>query len=153
MGTAALVMGILQFVCLGPIASILAIVFGAIGRKKAKQGLATNGGVATAGFWLGIVGIILSVIGGIIFAAIVVFGVNAASEALDPANNRNTGLSDGYYSMEPNTWIYIGDRCSYGGTPTNSDGQVASSSVTVVGEGGLQCPSREGDYGSRPGTV
>jgi hypothetical protein len=50
MGTTSLVMGILQFVCLGPIASVLAIIFGRIGMAKAKQGQATNGGVAKAGF-------------------------------------------------------------------------------------------------------
>ena len=36
MGTAALVMGILQFFCLGFIGSILAIVFGKIGMNKAE---------------------------------------------------------------------------------------------------------------------
>ena len=50
-GTIALVMGILQFFCLPLIASVLAIIFGRIGMNKAKKGLATNGGVATAGFW------------------------------------------------------------------------------------------------------
>ena len=62
MGTASLVMGILQFFCLGPIGTVLAIVFGYIGMQKAKQGLATNGGVAKAGFILGIVGAGLSVL-------------------------------------------------------------------------------------------
>ncbi|MBI1351327.1 MAG: DUF4190 domain-containing protein [Actinomycetales bacterium] len=140
LGTAALVMGILQFFCLGPIGSILAIVFGAIGRKKAKDGLATNGGVATAGFWLGIAGFALSVIGGIIITVGIVLGVNAASDALDPVNNQRTGLADGSYVMDPSSWLHINDRCSFGGTPTNvSTGEVASSSVTVVGAGSAQC--------------
>ncbi len=145
-GTAALVMGILQFVCLGPIASILAVIFGAIGRRKAKEGLATNGSVATAGFWLGIAGLILSVIGGIVVAALLVFGVTAASDALDPANNQRTGLADGIYAMEPNTWLHVNDRCAFGGTPTSAEtGEVASSSVTVVGEGSPQCDVRNPD--------
>ena len=140
MGTAALVMGILQFVCLGPIASILAIVFGAIGRSKAKQGLATNGGVATAGFWLGIAGLILSVIGAIIFAIVLALGINVASDTLDPVNNQQTGLADGSYSMDPDTYLHVNDRCSYIGTPTDVDsGQAATSRVTVVGEGAVQC--------------
>ena len=63
MGTAALVMGILQFFCLGIIGSILAIIFGRMGMKRAEQGLATNGGMAKAGFVLGIIGVVLSVIG------------------------------------------------------------------------------------------
>jgi uncharacterized membrane protein len=70
MGTAALVMGILQFFCLGIVGSILAIIFGRIGMQKAAQGLATNGSSAKAGYWLGIIGLILSVIG-IIIAIIV----------------------------------------------------------------------------------
>jgi hypothetical protein len=62
MGTAALIMGILQFFCLGIIGSILAIVFGKIGMNKAEQGLATNGGLAKAGFILGIIGVAFNVI-------------------------------------------------------------------------------------------
>jgi len=75
MGTAALVMGVLQFVCLGTIASVLAIVFGRIGMKRAEQGLATNGDVAKWGFWLGIIGLILSVIALLIWGLIVVLAV------------------------------------------------------------------------------
>jgi|AACY02.16.fsa_nt_gi hypothetical protein len=60
MGTAALVLGIVQFFCLGTIGSILAVVFGKIGMNKADQGLATNRGSAKAGFILGIIGLVLS---------------------------------------------------------------------------------------------
>ncbi len=66
MGTTALIMGILQFFCLGIIGSILAIVFGKIGMDKADQGLADNRGTAKAGFVLGIIGLVLFVIGVII---------------------------------------------------------------------------------------
>jgi hypothetical protein len=140
LGTVALVMGLLQFVCLPLIASVLAIVFGWLGMKKAKQGLATNGGVAKAGFILGIVGVILSIIGGILAVVLIVFGVNAASEAIDPANNSRTGLADGNYAMDPNTSLRINDRCSFGGTPIDvATGTPGSSSVTVVGRGPIQC--------------
>jgi hypothetical protein len=81
MGTAALVMGILQFVCLGFVGSILAIIFGRIGMKKADQGLATNRSSAQWGFWLGIVGLILFVIGIIIW--IVVFAFAASTGNLE----------------------------------------------------------------------
>ncbi len=70
MGTAALVLGILGFFCLGPIGSILAIIFGKLGMNKADLGLANNKGVAQWGFWLGIVGMILTVLG-IIFWIII----------------------------------------------------------------------------------
>lgn len=71
MGTAALVMGILQFVCLAFLGSILAIVFGKIGMDKAARGEATNGGVAKAGFILGIIGLVLSLLGGIVAIALI----------------------------------------------------------------------------------
>lgn len=71
MGTAALVMGILQFFCLGTVGSILAVVFGKMGMTKAEQGLANNYGTAKAGFILGIVGLVLSGIGLIIWIIIV----------------------------------------------------------------------------------
>lgn len=69
MGTAALVMGILQFLCLGTIGSILAVVFGKIGMTRADEGLATNRGAAKAGFVLGIIGIAMQVAGIIYFIA------------------------------------------------------------------------------------
>lgn len=62
LGIAALVLGILSLFCLGFVGGILAVIFGRMGMKKAEQGLATNGGVAKAGFILGIIGIVLSVI-------------------------------------------------------------------------------------------
>jgi len=63
-GTAALVLGILGIIgCLPLLGSILAIVLGKSGMNKADQGRANNRGVAQAGFILGIVGLVLSVIG------------------------------------------------------------------------------------------
>lgn len=73
MGTAALVMGILQFFCLGTVGSILAVIFGKIGMNKADQGLANNRGSAKAGFVLGIVGLALSAVGLIVW--FIAFGV------------------------------------------------------------------------------
>jgi Domain of unknown function (DUF4190) len=74
MGTAALIMGILQFFCLGIIGSILAIVFGKIGMDRADQGLANNRGTAKAGFVLGIIGVVLAVIGAIIYVILLSTG-------------------------------------------------------------------------------
>ena len=76
MGTAALIMGILQFFCLGTLGSILAIVFGKIGMNKADQGLATNRGAAKAGFILGIIGIALTVVGLIVAVTAGVFSAS-----------------------------------------------------------------------------
>ncbi|KOV66164.1 integral membrane protein [Streptomyces sp. MMG1121] len=66
LGTAALVCGILAAVgfLMWPIAlvlGILAIIFGAIGRGKAKRGEATNPGMALAGLICGVAGIVLMV--------------------------------------------------------------------------------------------
>jgi len=81
LGTAALIMGILQFFCLGTIGTILAIVLGKMGMNKAEQGLATNGGAAKAGFILGIIGAVLTVIGIVIY--IIVFAVAASSGSMN----------------------------------------------------------------------
>jgi hypothetical protein len=133
-------MAILQFVCLGPIASILAIIFGRMGMKKAEQGLATNGSVAKVSFWLGIVGLILSVIGGILAVLLIGFGVNAAVDSVDQERNSETGLADGGYRMVPTRSIFLGDRCAFGGRPVSIETeQSAGGRVTVVGEGDAQC--------------
>jgi len=140
LGTAGLVMAILQFVCLGPIGSILAIIFGRMGMNKAKQGLATNGGVAKAAFWLGIVGLILTVLGGILAAVLIGLGVGAAVDTVDPAKNSQTGLADGNYAIEPTSSIFLNDRCAFGGAPISIETeQSLDTTVTVVGEGSAQC--------------
>jgi hypothetical protein len=64
MGTTALVLGIISAAvfCLWPVAillGILALIFGLIGRGKARRGEATNGGQALAGVICGAAGIVL----------------------------------------------------------------------------------------------
>ena len=71
MGTAAVVMGVMQFFCLGPIGSILAIIFGLIGMKKAKEGRDTNGWLAKWGFVLGCVGLALTMLVLVVFGLLV----------------------------------------------------------------------------------
>ena len=66
MGTAGLVLGILAAVvfCLWPLAivlGILGVIFGAVGRRKARRGEATNAGQALAGIICGAVGIALGI--------------------------------------------------------------------------------------------
>ncbi|ARP74412.1 DUF4190 domain-containing protein [Streptomyces pluripotens] len=65
MGTASLALGILAAVgfLLWPVAvvlGILAVIFGAIGRGRARRGEATNPGVALAGIICGATGIVLA---------------------------------------------------------------------------------------------
>ncbi|WP_329320962.1 MULTISPECIES: DUF4190 domain-containing protein [unclassified Streptomyces] len=66
MGTAGLVVGIISAVvfCLWPIAfvlGVLGVIFGAVGRRRARRGEATNPGQALAGIICGAVGIALSI--------------------------------------------------------------------------------------------
>lgn len=64
MGTAALVLGIvgllLSIVLIGALPAILAIIFGAIGRARARRGEATNGGAALAGIITGVLAIVVA---------------------------------------------------------------------------------------------
>jgi hypothetical protein len=75
---AALVFGILTFVCLGPIAGVLAVIFGVIGLKKASEMGGTGRGMSIAGIVLGIVGTIIS----ILFLVLVVFAADQASDSI-----------------------------------------------------------------------
>ena len=63
MGVLALIAGILGFTCMPFIGAVLAIIFGRIGIKKAEHGLATNGGMARVGFWLGVISLSLTALG------------------------------------------------------------------------------------------
>ena len=75
MGTAALILGILgflgSFVVIGIVLDLLAIVFGFIGRGRAKRGQATNGGAAMVGIVLGVLGILLAILVAVVFGSAV----------------------------------------------------------------------------------
>lgn len=57
-GTISLVTGILSLFCCGVVFGIVAIVTGLMGRSAAKAGTANNGGTATVGIVLGVIGLI-----------------------------------------------------------------------------------------------
>lgn len=61
-GTIALVTGILSFVACPIILSIVAIVYGRKGMAAAAAGRADNGGLAKAGYIMGIISLILAVV-------------------------------------------------------------------------------------------
>lgn len=85
MGTAGLVLALLGLVgCIPFIGSILGIVFGRIGMKNAAEGRANNGGVAKAGFIIGIISLILWVVITIIYVVFI-----AALVANDPQMMNN----------------------------------------------------------------
>ena len=65
-GVAALVLGLLALVSSwtiigGIVFGILAVIFGVLGRGRARRGEATNGGFSVAGIVLGAVGALISV--------------------------------------------------------------------------------------------
>ena len=68
-GTASLIIGIIAILLCGGgfILPLLAITFGWTGMKRAKQGLATNGGTAKAGFILGLIAAGMGVVIGIMY--------------------------------------------------------------------------------------
>lgn len=65
-GVAALVLGLLALVLSwtiigGIVFGILALIFGLLGRARAKRGEATNGGLSIAGVVLGIIGLLIAI--------------------------------------------------------------------------------------------
>ena len=65
-GIAARVLGLLALVLFwtivgGIVFGILALIFGLLGRARAKRGEATNGGVSLAGIVLGVIGLLLAI--------------------------------------------------------------------------------------------
>lgn len=88
-GIAALVLGILGLLTSlffgGIVFGIPAIVFGALGRGRAKRHEATNGGTAVAGLVLGVVSLLIT-------AAIIAFGVSLLNS--DSGRNYQDCLRD-----------------------------------------------------------
>jgi len=97
MAVAALVLGILTFVCLGPIAGVLAIVFGILGIKKANE-VGTGRGMSIAGIILGAVGSVIAII---VFIAIVA-GTNDVADRID----------DAFGTADPSDYDITTDSCS-----------------------------------------
>ncbi|MFN2540199.1 MAG: DUF4190 domain-containing protein [Mycobacteriales bacterium] len=81
LGVAALVLGISAILCgwFLVVPGILAIVFGFIGRARAKRQEATNGGVALAGIITGAIGLVAAVL----FWAFVIANASALSRFSD----------------------------------------------------------------------
>ncbi|MGW1197341.1 DUF4190 domain-containing protein [Streptomyces sp. NPDC002536] len=99
LGTAALVLGIVgtvfaPTVLFGVILGVLAIVLGAIGRNKAKTGLATNGGQALAGLVLGGVALLAT-------ALMLALYITAASHHSSRAPDDDPDATYGAYMHRP----------------------------------------------------
>lgn len=84
LGVAALVLGIIGVVAfcmwgLGVILGILALIFGIVGRGRAKRGEATNGGMALAGIILGSVAVVISAA----FLGLMIWGIASGEDHND----------------------------------------------------------------------
>jgi hypothetical protein len=79
MAVAALILGILTFFCLGPLGALLAIIFGFLGLKKAKE-INVGKGMSIAGIVLGAIGLVATVI---FIIVLVVAGSTAKSNLND----------------------------------------------------------------------
>ncbi|URM91101.1 DUF4352 domain-containing protein [Streptomyces sp. MRC013] len=98
LGTAALVLGIIGVVFalfpllfwLGGILGLLALILGWVGIGRAKRGAAANKGVAVAGTVLGLVGLVLSVVVGIVTAVVVNEAVKDINKELSNTAPKDT---------------------------------------------------------------
>jgi len=92
MGVAALVLGILSILggifVIGGLLGVLAVIFGFLGRGKAKRGEATNGGMALAGIITGFVGIALGLL--VLVVTIVLVTSDEFDNLVDCLNEANT---------------------------------------------------------------
>ena len=86
LGTAALVLGILGIIpfTLLLLPAVLGIVFGIVGRRRAKRGEATNGGTALAGIICGSVGLVLGLLA---ITALVLFATSDSGKRLQDCLN------------------------------------------------------------------
>jgi hypothetical protein len=89
---AALILGILTFVCLGPLAGIAAVILGFLGLKKASE-IGTGRGMSLAGIILGIVGSLIWVIVIVALAAAGDHVSNAIDDAFGTANTSDYDLT------------------------------------------------------------
>ena len=89
---AALILGILTFVCLGPLAGIAAVICGFLGLKKAGE-IGSGRGMSIAGIILGIVGTLIFVI---VIIALIAAGdsvSNAVDDALGTADSSDYDIT------------------------------------------------------------
>lgn len=90
MGIAALVLGILAILTcwfiVGGFFGLLALIFGIIGRGKAKRGEASNGGMALTGIILGVISMLVAIVF-LVFVGMFANELGSYAECMEAAGN------------------------------------------------------------------
>ena len=118
MATVALILSIVSILCLGPVAGVLAIVFGVLGLKKAGELGGRGRGTALTGVVLGVIGSVLWVVVGIV----VVIAAGKASDSLSNALQNIGGTAS------PSTYEMKVEKCSYDGFEVTFSGTIKNTS-------------------------
>lgn len=97
LGIASMVLGIISLVTcwlwgLGIILGVLALIFGIIGRKRAKRGGATNNAMAVAGITTGAIGIALGVLFLTLMIVAIVKDIESEDSRYEPGDSYGTVL-------------------------------------------------------------
>ncbi|CAL9441481.1 DUF4190 domain-containing protein [Streptomyces sp. enrichment culture] len=130
LGTAGLVLGILGVIFaiipllfwLGGILALLGLILGAVGMGRAKRGAATNKGVAIAGTVLGLIGLILSIVIGVMTAM-------AVDKAVDDINKELSKTAPKAPAGGDKGSAAAGDA---GGTEGTAPAEVLAADDTII---------------------
>jgi hypothetical protein len=86
--------------------------------------------------------VLLGLVGVVVVAGVVLFLTvfSSSNDALDPAHNEATGLADGRYAINPDSFERADQACSFSGKPFSfGSAPPASARVTLVGKGSEEC--------------
>ncbi|MEV0602987.1 DUF4190 domain-containing protein [Streptomyces sp. NPDC050315] len=145
LGIAALVLGVigalsglipLMFWFAGTL-GLLALIFGLVGRGRAKRGQATNKGVALAGVLLGVASLILSVVGAVITFTAVKDTVDEINKSLETSTAQPKSGDDDAAGTGGGSKGKVGEALHAGDTAEYDTGlsvTVSKATAYTVGE-------------------
>jgi type IV pilus assembly protein PilA len=134
----ALVCGILSWCGLWLFTAIPAIIFGVKGRREAREGRTPNGGMATAGLWLGIANVVLGtlLLIGIVSAVAIPVFLNQRAKGIDAGLKsdlkRMATMQETYIAANPSEMGFEVAATSPGGTATAVGGTVTTQPGDVI---------------------
>lgn len=127
----ALIAGILSFVLCGIFAGIPAIFLGISGKKKAEAMGGEGAGQAKAGFILGLINVVLTVVVGIIFMVMAIVGVGLFADAASKIDSRDYSYNDDFSSDDSSS----NSVSRYGDDANLSDKDIVDANVEVSSDG------------------